>query len=75
MNATQIYKVFTKMIVTTIKSAIVGLEPGASLEIPFDQAGKRTICYYVSSLSKRLGREYHMRTANTRGTYIVFREA
>jgi len=63
------------MIVTTIKNAIIGMEPGAQLEIPFSQAGKRTVCYYVSSLSKMLGREYHMRTANTRNSYIVFREA
>ena len=63
------------MVVTTIKNAIIGLEPGASLEIPFDQAGKRTVCYYVSRLSKLMGREYHMRTAKARNSYIVFREA
>lgn len=63
------------MIVTTIKNAIIGLEPGASIEIPFDQAGKRTVCYYVSRLNKTMGREYHMRTAHTKNSYIVFREA
>ena len=63
------------MIVTTIKSAITEMEPGTQLEIPFSQVTRRTICYYVSRLSKLLGREYHMRTASTRSTYIVFREA
>lgn len=63
------------MIVTTIKNAIVGMEPGSQLEIPFSQAERRTVCYYVSRLSKLLGREYHMRTAATKNSYIVFREA
>ena len=63
------------MIVTTIKSAIIGLEPGASLEVPFSDVERRTICYYVSRLGKTLGREYHMRTLKSRGTYAVFREA
>lgn len=63
------------MIVTTIRNAIIGLEPGASLEIPFGQVGKRTVCYYVSRLSKTMGREYHMRTIKSRGTYAVTREA
>lgn len=63
------------MIVRTVKSAIIELEPGASLEIPFGDVERRTICYYVSRLGKSLGREYHMRTIKSRGTYAVFREA
>lgn len=63
------------MIVTTIKSAIIAMEPGAQLEVPFSDVERRTICYYVSRLGKELGREYHMRTLKSRGTYAVFREA
>lgn len=63
------------MLVTTIKSAIIGMTPGEQLEIPRSEVARRTIYYYVSSLSKKLGREYHMRTAQTKNSYIVFREA
>lgn len=51
------------------------MRPGERIEIPFAEIGRRTVCYYVSHLSKMLGREYHMRTARSNSTYVITREA
>lgn len=51
------------------------MEPGHKLEFPFEDITRRTVCYYVSYLGKKLDREYHMRTVRARNVYVVTREA
>lgn len=51
------------------------MEPGHTLEIPFDEIARKTVSYYVSYFGKTMGREYHSRIAASRGVYVVTREA
>lgn len=58
------------------RSKIIAMEPGQQMEFPIGgDINRRTVCYYVSHLSKLYGREYHMRTVKSRGVYVIFREA
>lgn len=51
------------------------MEPGTSIEFPFGDIERKSVCYYVSHLGKTLGREYHMRTVRSRSVYVITREA
>ena len=57
------------------RAKIEAMLPGASLEFSTDEIAKSSVAYYVSHLGRRLNREYHMRTAKSRGVYIITREA
>lgn len=51
------------------------MEAGTSIEFSPDRISKSTLHFHIWKLGKKYGREYHLRTIKSRGTYQITREA